>query len=188
MATCDDAHRWGRVRPMSGASRDLTDEQNEAVRQLVRDRLLGRPIPEDTPDEKGAKTWTWTSVARGIGVDPSGFSRVGRGEQGFAVRTAALVCELAGTTLAEVLGELDGYRAGDDGEHRYDNLEETIELMGSRWLPKTASALRSIQLKREDDPPSTTWLKIGNEMDDAFRRGAVDEGREMTSEDDEVFE
>lgn len=171
---------------MNGASRDLTDEQNEAMRQLVRERLLGRPIPEDIPNEKGK--WTWTSVARAIGLTPSGFSRVKRGEQGFSVRTAALVCELAGTTLAGVVGELDGFRAGEDSEHRYDNLEEAIGLMGSRWLPKTASALRSMQLKREDDPPSTTWIKIGNEMDDCFRRGDVDDGRAMISEDDESFD
>jgi len=86
---------------MATTRRDvLNDEQNEALRAVLRDVL---------------RTSSQTAVAEKLGVSQAVVSKFLSGRQGMSIPTAARLCSVAGRDSMEVIGDVGlPFRPGDD--------------------------------------------------------------------------
>ena len=142
-------------RRVGGRNRDLTDAQNERLREIARG-LLARV---------GGGPYNQTQLAELIGVRQPHLSNFVRDPPrvGISLVSAIKLLRVAGVDQSEVLGDL----LGDDSDDasRYPNLTLAIEHMRALWSEDTVTALQSFAMRRDDDATMLEWITQGNRIE-----------------------
>ena len=150
----------------TGSSRDLTDEQNERLREILRP-LVGR---------SGDLPYTQTSLGKAIGLSQAHVSGFLSGTRGLSIVAALRALDLVGVDPRTVLG--DSLPLASSSTDRYPHRAAAIERMAGLWSHRTVQLLRSMVLLRATDPTEREWIEQGNaiESDNPLPIRTVDPG------------